>query len=362
MRVKKFIASSFLNHISKNSSVNIENRSKIESLFQSSLELKNDHKELKLLNLELRNRIEQLLELMRKPKELPRVITLADDLVIVRIRWGCYLAVDPNNFDQLVGLLVEGQWEPGTTRVIMDLIKPNSTYINLGTSYGYYANLFAIFGGSASKTICVEANPYMVLYLMKSAFWSGTVNQMRIYNLAATEFTGDTLQIAFMPQFAGGGALNGSPEISIAGIHETRWTIDSLKKITNEEGLVIPQTGLYTSHKVNSVKLDDLVPDSEIDFVKMDIEGSEPSAILGCKKLICRSKDIKIICEHSSQFASNNYAKTIEAFEFLMEENFECYYIKPTEKFEEPSNLVRLYTIEDWLGAKHGDYLFIRPQ
>lgn len=291
----------------------------------------------------------------------PRLINLDADTILIRMRWGSYIAVDPNNFDQIVGLTVEGQWEPSTTRLIMDKISKSGVYLNVGTSYGYYANLFAVFGGPDSKTYCVEANPYMIPYLLKSAMWSGTIEQLNIYNFAVSNSSGSECKISFMPQFAGGGGIISSSNDVYTDVSQTRWTVENLAKITDNEGLINYRTGLYLQNSCLTKRIDDLIDlRTKVDFIKMDIEGSEPFAILGAQKTISNSPDIKMIIEHSGYHAEKNKFIHEKAYNFLMTEGFKCFYVQPGERYENEAILLPIESLSEWMNAKHGDYYFER--
>ena len=87
--------------------------------------------------------------------------------------------------------------------------------------------------------------------------------------------------------------------------------------------------------EAESVKLDDFLKDEKIDFIKMDIEGSEYLALDGMKSLIKKNQEVKIIAEFP------NY-KTLEFLRLLKKLEFKIYEMKrntkelsPIENFEE---------------------------
>jgi len=87
--------------------------------------------------------------------------------------------------------------------------------------------------------------------------------------------------------------------------------------------------------EVEGVKLDDFMKDEKIDFIKMDIEGSEYLALDGMKSLIKKNPEVKIIAEFP------NY-KPLEFLRLLKKLEFKIYEMKgdtkelsPIENFKE---------------------------
>lgn len=48
----------------------------------------------------------------------------------------------------------------------------------------------------------------------------------------------------------------------------------------------------------NTICLDDLIPNENVNFIKMDIEGAEVDALLGAKKLLSRSNARLSVCSY----------------------------------------------------------------
>jgi len=298
-----------------------------------------------------------------------QTINLNESNLLVRMRWGGWIDVDPENIDQLVGLVVNRVWEPATTSLILRNVKKSSTNLNIGTSYGYYAALFGVMGGPNSVNYCVEANPYMIPYLLKTSFWSGTINQTRIMNRAVSNVDGEKVKIYYMPQFSGGGGVNATAakmeKFTYSSIEETRWSAENLKLLETSEGFLAPGTALYLESEIETITVDSIIPENLcIGIMKVDIEGMESKCVLGAKKVIQRSPDILVILEHSEytyRVGSDSTKQEIEeAWKFLADEGFRCFQIVPQERYDLPAQLLEIFSFEEWKTVPHGDFAFSR--
>ena len=54
------------------------------------------------------------------------------------------------------------------------------------------------------------------------------------------------------------------------------------------------------------IKLDDLIGDQSVDFIKVDVQGDEISILEGARKIIDREKNIKIIIEWAPGWIKNS--------------------------------------------------------
>lgn len=67
------------------------------------------------------------------------------------------------------------------------------------------------------------------------------------------------------------------------------------------------QAHRYQKVEVALRPLDELLPDHDVSFLKIDIEGAEYNALLGSRKLIARSRDIFIVFENARAWAAENF-------------------------------------------------------
>jgi FkbM family methyltransferase len=297
---------------------------------------------------------------------LTNIINLDEETILVRMKWGGWVAVDNQNIDQLVGLVVNKQWEPSTTAVMLKNLKRGGVSINIGTSFGYYASLLGVFGGPNSINYCIEANPFMIPYLIKTCYWSGVIDQVRILNRAISDVKDKDLELLYMRQFTAGISKSFRTTKQVfKDLSESSWTHKSVKFLEDRDGFIDTGTSLQTKFIVKSTTVDSFIPNNTaVNVLKMDVEGMESLAILGAKATIQNSPEITIILEHSSNVftSATESEKTVikQAWDFLSNEGFYCWKIMPLEDFSEQILLEQIPSWKVWTETSHGDFVFRR--
>lgn len=76
---------------------------------------------------------------------------------------------------------------------------------------------------------------------------------------------------------------------------------------------------LGNSNQGDNITLDSVLPDQHIDFIKMDIEGSEPDALIGASKILRNSKPKLDICVYHNEFDQKKIEKILEQYDYQME-------------------------------------------
>jgi FkbM family methyltransferase len=169
-----------------------------------------------------------------------------------------YLIVDPD--EQSVGrwLSHEGMWEAWITSYFTKIIKPGDVVCDIGANYGYFTRLFQSLAGPTGYVYAIEANPALTELLQESLvkFPLQNGSPVEVLNIAATEKNG-VVQLN-IPTLLGGASIVGIPEGS-------------------------------RSIEVQGFPLDDVIT-KNIDIFKIDIEGAEPHAMEGMKRLLQNSR------------------------------------------------------------------------
>lgn len=294
------------------------------------------------------------------------LISLDNDTVIVKMKWGGLIAVDPKNVDQLVGLVVNREWEPSVTRVIMDRVTEGSQNVVVGTSFGYYPSLIGILAGQNSRTYAIEANSNMIDYLIRTGYWSGVINQLTIHNSAISHVSGQSVMLKHNREFTGAVEFEFETKQKSSTLHNSthRWKPENLLSMESSEGFLQPGFGVQDYLEIKTRTLDEIVRYGEISILKMDIEGMEANAILGAKNLIERSRNLYIIMEMSNstfEHADAHQKDLIrKAWNYLEQQKFVCFRITPSESFNREVALDPINTFEDWIQSHHADFLFER--
>jgi len=157
-------------------------------------------------------------------------------------------------------------YEPLLTKYICNHIKTGDTIVDIGANIGYYTVIFAELTGISGKVYAFEPDPENFLILVKNAQHNKLSNVIMI-------------------------------EKAVSDIN------DFIRLYLNEENR--GDNRIYDSNdgrksiKITAVKLDDFFinKENQIDFIKIDIQGAEYSALLGMKNLIRNSKSMTLVTE-----------------------------------------------------------------
>ncbi len=145
--------------------------------------------------------------------------------------------------------------EPNTVGLIDRVVKKGDTVVDVGASVGFITLVLARLVGETGKVYSIEPIPKQVEYLKENIKINGFEDRVKVFNVAASDFNG---------------------------------------KMTVNRNVAIPP-------EYPCSKLDDILPE-KVDFIKMDIDGSEPRALKGLQKTFERNKNLKMIIEYLPQY------------------------------------------------------------
>jgi FkbM family methyltransferase len=191
-------------------------------------------------------------------------VYIGGGIVLTRLHTGHLIYVSAEDIGIASHLMFSGKWEPWIESLLMPMIKPGMTVLDVGANHGYYTLQMGSAVGPQGRVYAFEANPKLSTLLHKSVHVNGLSDQVEIVAKAAYSQPTE-LCLNFDPEFSGGGSLHGSSKFSV---------------------------------KVPAVRIDDVVPDDVmVSVVKIDAEGSERDVLLGMERILKRSPEISIICE-----------------------------------------------------------------
>lgn len=174
--------------------------------------------------------------------------------------------------DEVCGQLRTAKvYEPGVTSVIQRTLKPGMTFVDIGANIGYFSVMASKLVGDQGRVIGVEPYPYNIKLLQKNISLNGCTN-VEVLPFALTDKKG------FLTYD------------------------DSAGNSGNVIALGEEFSALLESTLVYCVKLDDVLEQgTQVDLIKMDIEGAEPLALKGMQQLISEQAPT-IISEVSEGF------------------------------------------------------------
>jgi len=159
-------------------------------------------------------------------------------------------------------------YEPAQTQVVKEHIKEGNVVVDIGAHVGYYTLLFAQLVGPKGKVYAFEPDPVNFELLKKSVEINGYQNVILIQKAVSNK--------------------NGKVKLYLGDNNRAINRIYDAKMDDAKEAI-----------EVDSIRLDDYFKNYEgrIDFIKMDVEGSESSIIDGMHSILRKTKTLKIMTE-----------------------------------------------------------------
>jgi FkbM family methyltransferase len=177
-------------------------------------------------------------------------------------------------------------YEPHVTKAIVKHLKPGDVFLDIGANIGYFTLLAASIVKDAGKVISFEPNPHN-LQLIYSDIVENQFDNITIYPFAAS----NSRQILSLTT----GGSNG--------------VVFEASLLQAENCYLVP-----------SMVVDELLQhEKQINVIKMDIEGHEPSAISGMDLLIKKHKPIIFTEFHPWCIRSFNKTEPQEYLERLIQ-------------------------------------------
>lgn len=209
---------------------------------------------------ELRNLDFKSLE--KRARALAQVAYLGDNTVICRIlgRFKLFVRADDDGFGAHV--MLDGVWEGGLTAFMASRIREGMAVVDVGANHGYYTLLFAALVGERGRVAALEPHPQTASLLRRSVLLNGFLARTRVIQQAAGDVDGRKV-------------LFGAPA------HESK------------NARILPTNADWADNqfRVRLARLDTLLSDwPRVDFLKVDVEGSEEAAIRGMMGILERDR------------------------------------------------------------------------
>jgi len=207
-------------------------------------------------------------------------------------------------FFQLFAISLGKGFDFGSVEKEFALIKPIignnvKTLIDIGANKGAYSDVL-IKNYPNSNILIFEPQKYLYDILLKK--YSGQ-NNIKLFNIALDESEKETLLIK---------GFEGDGEASIY----------KRKHLKNNKNL---------KEKVLCKRLDQIILEDKINFIKLDVEGNKMSVLKGMEKIM---KNIKVLqIEFGGTWIDSRFFYR-DLFDFLKERNFLLYRIAPNTLIE----------------------------
>ena len=192
---------------------------------------------------------------------------LGNSLALCRVMNSFPMYVDTRDIFLTTRLLLSGEWEPAETQLMLRLVRPGMTFVDVGANFGYFTLLAAAGVGDAGHVYAFEPEARNLEILDRNLQLNGYLDRVKVFRNAV---------------------LDGPKKVQL---HRNR------RNFGNHTLFVTDRKNAETEPvAVDAVALDDAVEGSA-DFIKIDAEGSEPLIFRGMRKLMARSPRLVILAE-----------------------------------------------------------------
>jgi FkbM family methyltransferase len=156
-----------------------------------------------------------------------------------------------------------GSYEKETVDLFGAIVRPGMTAVDIGAHVGFFTKHLSKLTGPTGKVIAFEAHPETYQILVRNC--RKLVNVSTV-NAAVTDTDGE------VTLYDSGGS-------------------------TGSNSLIASRSDYAGSNTVRAVRLDDFLAGSNVDVVKIDVEGAELEVLQGMRETLARSSDVSIVIE-----------------------------------------------------------------
>ena len=184
-----------------------------------------------------------------------------------------------------------GAYERGLVERLKSSLKPGMVFLDLGANIGYFSAIAAALVGANGRVFAFEPSPACFSRLRRNL---SCFTRALSYDRAVSDENGP-VWLRLHP-------------------HENGW------------GSLFPDRDLLERIQVDSIRLDDwaqAVGLERLDFIKMDIEGSEYAALLGARTLLGRFRPV-VVAELNSVCLARSQRTPDDVLRLLSYAGYEC--------------------------------------
>ena len=218
------------------------------------------------------------------------------------------ICLDPKNGFLDKYIYVQKKWDDLNTQIIINKLKKNECFIDVGSNIGYFSLLASPIVGKKGKIIAIEPIKKLSqqIELNKKI---NSYNNIKVLNFGL--FNKNLKKNIYIQK----------KNIASSSLHKKNITNFSFykgfvfKKIFEKKNLI-------QFENIILKKLDNLIK-CKVNFVKIDTEGVEYEALLGMKKILKKNRP-KLIIEINNLTLKKNYSDKI--YKFLYKLNYDIYF------------------------------------
>ncbi len=196
-------------------------------------------------------------------------------------------------------IYLTGLYEPNQFAYLNKVLKQDMTFIDIGANSGLYSLFAAKKIGKNGVILAIEPSrrEFEKLGVNKK---NNSLTNLRLLNMAVSNFSGNADLLVASHEFPGHNTFG---KFGYECVRPIRTESVRVEKLDN----IIPQQKLQT-----------------VDFIKIDIEGSEYHALLGALEVL-REHHPTVLLELSDRTLNNQNSTSKQVWDLLMENGYKVY-------------------------------------
>jgi FkbM family methyltransferase len=165
-----------------------------------------------------------------------------------------------------LGLAIHGEYESSETRIIQKEVTVGQVVLDIGANIGYFTLNFARLVGEQGRVYAFEPDP-VSFEILKRNVVANRYHNVILESKAISNLTAE----AFLQR----------------------------DQYNNLDHQLLTESKSSNDISINTIRLDDYFSsvESEVDFIKMDIQGAEILALQGMRNILLRRRCVKLLTE-----------------------------------------------------------------
>ena len=209
--------------------------------------------------------------------------------------------------------LLTRTYEADTVELVRKMTRPGMIALDIGANVGYYTRLLSTLVGSYGHVLAFEPNPHIFTLLRQN---TGKLNNVGLIQMAVGYIDGQATLYDSLSE-SGGASLR----------YDAREVAD-LRNVHRGQALAprIVEDLPTATYSVKTTSVDSYLSErrmSELNIVKIDIEGAELDALRGMEQIVQRSKQITMFIELNPRTLRQFDSDPLELWSKLRDMNFE---------------------------------------
>lgn len=232
-------------------------------------------------------------------------LTLLNDKQIVITELADKLRLFVDLSDSVIGWgIIRGKYETNELDFVRRTVKPGQTVVDIGANIGIFTVTMASLIGPTGKLYAFEPLDAQAELLVRSIAENSFEDRIVLERAAVSDKAGSGKLISASNTINAGGAyLNDSEE---------------------------PLPGGHQADVVNLITLDDYPMRRPVHFIKIDVEGAEPLAFRGAKRILKEDRPVIISEVHPEQLRRVSACTPREFVGEMEALNYKCYELDGT--------------------------------